>query len=527
MRHEAGGLVTAAVARYGDAVALTTESGSRRSSLTFRELGARANRLGSGVRRLGLQVGDRVGVLSHNRSEVVEAWLGFEAHGLVRVGLHSHFDMAVHAATITQLGVTAVLFDTRFTAAIDARRAEIGGVAHWIAIGPDAPPWAVPYESVLAGGEPDPPGIEVDDEDPAFVALTTGTTGTPKPWILTQRSWRGWIRQNVWHLDTLHDDGPALGPDDVNLHVHALQWATGGQTLYPYLLRGARTVVLDDSTFDPAAIVDTIERERVTGVLIPAPMLPPILDLIEARPGFTHRLDRVVIFFATPELLQRVTDVLGPVWCHGFGSTEQGAVTTRLRAADATSPERLASVGRPASPFLEVAVADPEGRRLAPGEVGEIVVRSEMSNSTYWEMPERTEAAFLAGGWFRTEDIGYQDADGFLYYLDRAKDRIDTDEGVVYPHLVESVVLRHPAVANCGAVGLELDGTRAVVVAVELRPGVAAAAELAEEIRAVAVNGLAKGRPARVVVVEALPTVLGGAKVQREVLRDQLIEAGS
>ena len=523
MRYEAGGLVTAAVVANGDAVALTTESGSS----TFRELGARANRLGDGLRRLGSEIGDRIGVLSHNRSEVVEAWIGLEAHGLVRVGLHSHFDMAVHVATIGQLGVTAVLFDTRFTAAIDRHRSELGGVRRWIAIGADAPAWAVPYEDVVATGDPRPPALDVDEGDTAFVALTTGTTGAPKPWNFTHRSWRGWIKQNTWHFDTFHDDGPAVGPGDVNLHVHALQWATGGQALYPYLLRGARTVVMDDSGFDPVAIVDTIEREQVTGMLIPAPMLPPVLDLIESRPDFRHRLRRVVVFFATPEILQRVTAVLGPVWCHGFGSTEQGAVTTRLRCADATTPERLASVGRPGSPFLEIAVVDPDGRRLGPGEVGEIVVRGEMSDSSYWEMPERTAAAFLPGGWFRPEDIGYQDEDGFLYYLDRAKDRIDTAEGVVYPHLVESVVLRHPAVANCGAVGLDLDGHRAVVVAVELRPDVVATDELTEEIRSAAGAGLAAGRPARVVVVEALPTVLGGAKVQREVLRDQLIAAGS
>lgn len=518
MRCEAGALVAAAAAVHSDAVALTSEAGT----LSFRELSARANRLGSGLRRLGLDVGDRVGVLSHNRAEVVEAWLGCEAHGLVRVVLHSHFDMPVHVDTLSHVGASAVIFDTRFAAAVAEQRSNLPDVRLWVAIGPDAPTWSVSYEQVIADGSAEPARLDVDEDDPVFIQLTTGTTGKPKPWVFTHRSWRGWIRQNLLHLDTFHDHGPAVGPDDVNLHIHALQWATGAQTLYPYLLRGARTVMVDDSSFEPSVIVDTIKREGVTGVLVPGPMLPPILDEIESRSEFGHRLRRVVIFFATPELLTRAGDVLGPVWCHGFGSTEQGAVTTRLRCADATSPQRLESVGRPGSPFLEIALVDPDGKHLPAGQVGEIVVRSEMSNSTYWNLPERTDAAFLPGGWFRPEDIGYQDEDGFLYYLDRAKDQIDTDDGVVYPHLVESVVLRHPAVANCGAVGLDIDGHRAVVVAVTLKPDTDDPGRTADQIREMAAQDLDRGLPERVIVVDELPTVLGGAKVQREVLRDRL-----
>jgi len=77
-----------------------------------------------------------------------------------------------------------------------------------------------------------------------------------------------------------------------------------------------------------------------------------------------------------------------------------------------------------------------------------------MSAGSYWGLPEKTEESFFAGGWFRPNDIGYIDDDGFLYYLDRAKDRITTAAGVVYPHVVEAVLLRHPSVSNCGVVGL-------------------------------------------------------------------------
>jgi acyl-CoA synthetase (AMP-forming)/AMP-acid ligase II len=99
-------------------------------------------------------------------------------------------------------------------------------------------------------------------------------------------------------------------------------------------------------------------------------------------------------------------------------------------------------------------VLDPHGRALPAGEVGEIAVRSAMSTSSYWNLPGKTVESFFPGDWFRPSDIGYLDDEGFLYYLDRATDRIETAAGTVYPHVVESVVLRHSAVANCGVVGV-------------------------------------------------------------------------
>jgi hypothetical protein len=127
------------------------------------------------------------------------------------------------------------------------------------------------------------------------------------------------VAHNLSHLDTMFSSHVCA--EDVNLHVHALQWASGAQTLLPYMLRGARTVILDESVFDPAAVVDALADEQVTGALIPGPMLTAILDAIEQRGSFRHRIRRLVTLFATPEQLERTTELLGgPVWsrtrCH-------------------------------------------------------------------------------------------------------------------------------------------------------------------------------------------------------------------
>ena len=525
MKVEAGALARLAALWHGPRTALTSAQGSQ----TFAELNAAANRIGSGALALGLERGDRVGVLAYNRAEVAEAWLGFEKHNLVRVVLHSHFDMAVHANTLEQVGAAAVVFDTRFAEAVGSYRERLPSVRHYVAIGPDVPPWAVPYAEVSSAGSPQDILLDVDEDAPCFLQLTTGTTGNPKPWIKTYRSWQAVIDHNLHHLDTFGGGTPPIGLDDVNLHFHALQWATGFQTLYPYLVRGARTVLVDDVSFDPAAIVDALVAEGATGTFMPGPLLGPVLDEVERRGGVDHRLRRIVVFFGTPDLLTRTTRVLGPVWAHGFGSTEQGASTTRLLPAEADErPSRLESVGRHCSPFFELAIMDSEGRRLPAGEIGEIAVRSAMSEGSYWGLPEATKRAFFPSGWFRPYDVGHIDDEGYLYYADRAGDAIATAAGMVYPHLVEQAVLSHPAVANCGVVGVGEAGAQEVVAAVLLKAGTEAGDDLADAILAYVHPQLREHeRPARAVVVEELPTVLGGAKVQRAALRERLAGAPS
>jgi acyl-coenzyme A synthetase/AMP-(fatty) acid ligase len=522
MKVEAGGHTRRALQRFGDRVAVSAPQGS----LSFRELDRQSNSVGAALVEMGASAGDRVGILSHNRLEVVPLWLGLEKRGLVRVVLHSHFDMAIHVGTLEQVQATVLIFDVRFADAVNQRRRDMKSVKHFVAMGGNPPEWATPY-ATLARGDDTEPRIDVDENAACFIQLTTGTTGSPKPWIATHRSWRAVIANNLDHLDSMRAGLPAIGAGDVNLHFHALQWAAGFQTLYPYMLRGARTVLLDDSGFDPGQIVDAIVRERVTGALVPGPMLGPILDVVDQRGGIDHALRRMVIFFATPDLLRRVSKTLGPVWCHGFGSTEQGAPTTRLTADDVAGDERrIDSVGRGASAFFEVAVMDDAGRPQPARRAGEIVVRSAMSTSQYWQMPDKTRSSYFPGDWFRTGDVGYLDEDGFLFYLDRDKDKIVTAAGVVYPHVIETALLRHPSVANCGVVGLGDSSRQSVVAGVLLKSGTAPSPTLAKEILSTATSGLLEHeRPVRVVFVDELPTVLGGAKVQREVLQQRIRSA--
>lgn len=525
MRVEAGSLSRIAALWFGPRTALTAVAGDRTvREMTFSELNAEGNRFGSGMLALGIERGDRVGVLTYNVPAIFPIWLGSEKHNLVRAVLHTHFGMDDHVWSLNHIEATALVFDTRFTSDVEASRDQLTSVRQFVAIGPDTPAWATSYADVLAAGSPEEPYLDVDEDAPCFLQLTSGTTGHPKPWIKTYRSWQAVIDHNLHHFDTFGPDVPALGPDDVNLHFHALQWAAGFQTLYPYLIRGARSVLLDDATFDAGRVIDTMLREGVTGTFAPAPLWGPILDEVARRGGIEHQLRRVVIFFGSAGILDRTTELLGPIWAHGFGSTEQGAITTRLLPSDLEgNPQRRHSVGRSGGPFFEVAIKDADGRTLGPNETGEICVRSAMSLGSYWALPELTANASFPGDWFRPSDLGYLDDDGFLYYSDRAGDTITTTHGAVYPHLVEAAITRHGAVHNCGVVGIGEAGAQVPIAVVKLKPGYSPSDELAEEIKASIVSELKQHElPARIEFRDELPTVLGGAKVQRSQLREQL-----
>jgi acyl-CoA synthetase (AMP-forming)/AMP-acid ligase II len=529
MRKEAGALVRVAADWYGDATAFVY----RDRSMSFREINRRANLLGSGLLARGLSHGDRVGVLAFNTPELVECWFGMEKHNLVRAVLHTHFPIEVHAGSLREIGARALVFDADLAEQVASIREQISGVALFVCIGPSdrCPVWATPYEAIIAAGADAEPRIQLEEDTPVHIQYTSGTTGVPKPWVMTNRSWQFVIETNYSHFNTAIEQ--SLSRDDVNMHFHPLQWASGFQTLYPYFIHGCKSVLVDDREFIPDEVLRTIEAHRVSGTFIPGPHLIQLLDSPTLSAYDYSSLRRVVLFFVNTDLIDRARRAFGECMINGFGSTEQGAVTARLTPREyrqflASDPRRCEAMGRPASPFVEIRIVDNEGGEVAPGELGEIVVRSPMSTSSYWDRPDLTRDAFLPDDWFRPGDIGWMDSEGYLYYGDRAKDRIQSAAGdIVYPHAVETVLLQHAAVANAGVVGLPDGDGEKVVACVLVKSLDARTDQVIEELVVACRDRLRPAEvPERIVFVDELPTVLGGAKVQRSELRARLIAAG-
>jgi len=218
-----------------------------------------------------------------------------------------------------------------------------------------------------------------------------------------------------------------------------------------------------------------------------------------------------------PELIRRTREVLpGVRLVQGYGLSETGFLTA-LRN-DEHVGQRLTSCGRPAR-GIEVRVVDGSGAEVKAGEAGELIARGANVMRGYWNNPKETAQAFL-DGWFRTGDVGRQDADGFFYILDRLKDMIVTGGENVYSGEVEAVIYEHPAVLEAAVFGIpDPKWGELVAACVELKPGkILSGDELIDHCR----RSLANYKvPRRVEFSDTELPKSGTGKILKRVLRER------
>jgi fatty-acyl-CoA synthase len=249
-----------------------------------------------------------------------------------------------------------------------------------------------------------------------------------------------------------------------------------GVLCFPIMALGGEIVVMPKP--DLTEFLALIGEHRVTHTFLP----PTLIYMLLGHPDLASTaLQSLQCFWygAAPmsaARLEEAIEKIGPVMAQLFGQTEAPMMISMLAPADHFNADgsvargRLASAGR-AAPLVTVAVMDDRGRLLPAGERGEIVVRSSLVMAGYYKNPSATaEAARF--GWHHTGDVGYLDADNYLYIVDRAKDMIITGGFNVYSAEVEQVLMQHPAIRDCAVVGLPDDkwGERITAV-LQLQPG--------------------------------------------------------
>jgi len=285
------------------------------------------------------------------------------------------------------------------------------------------------------------------------------------------------------------------------------------------VMKGGALVVLPK--FDPAEVLATIERERITATMLVPSMLYALLDHPDSRTRDLSSLETVYYGASAinPVRLAEAIDRFGLVFAQYYGQSEAPMVISYLARRDHT-PERLSSCGRP-SAWLRSALLDDDGKPVAPGEPGEICVAGPVLASGYWQLPEATAEAFR-DGWLRTGDVARADADGFWYIVDRTKDMIVTGGFNVFPREVEDVIATHPAVAQVAVIGTpdEKFG-EAVTALVVLREGASLTDDLVAEIQAAVKEKKGSVQaPKQVLAVDAIP-LTGLGKPDKKALRAQ------
>lgn len=359
-------------------------------------------------------------------------------------------------------------------------------------------------------GDSDPEGAAGGD-DTAMIIYTSGTTGHPKGAMIAHRNF-------VRHCDLDRaPDWMGVALDEICLVVLPLFHVGGLELLLRPLFAGATVVLHRD--VDIVAILEDIERYHVTMT----GLVPTALHMLLQHPrseGCDFSSLRKFLYGAAPITVGLLKEGLDRMKCdfiQSYGMTEANGVVVMLAPEDhhdRDSP-RLRSAGRPTF-GAEIRVVDGDGIDVAPGTVGEILVRSSGIMKGYWDRPEATAEAIDAEGWLRSGDAGYIDADGYVYVSDRVKDMICSGGENIYPAEVENAIYGHPAVAEVAVVGVPDsrwgETVRAVVVA---KPG---AHVEADDVIAWARERIAGYKvPRSIEVVDALPKNASGKVLRREV----------
>ena len=482
------------------------------TTTTYGQMAARVAALAAGLAERDIGRGDVVGLLSYNCPEMLEAIFAANHLGAIAMPINWRLAAPEVRYILDHSEAKALVCDEACvpladdaTKDLESRllRACVAGAA------PDG--WTALAEIRSLGdaaGSVAPALTTVDDVH--RLMYTSGTTGHPKGVMLTHAN-LAW--KNLAHIVefgfTGADLGLACGP---LYHVGALDLTT------TTLIAAGATVIIHRQ-FDAAAVVDELERSRVSTVWL----APAMVNAIMALPGVEERdLSSVRVIINGGEkmpipLIERIQRTFPAAWfADAYGLTETVSGDTFLDRDSIIT--KLGSVGRPCL-HLELDIWDEQGRPVAPGERGEIVLRGPKVFAGYWRDEAATAKAF-AGGWFHTGDIGVRDEDGYLFIVDRLKDMIVSGGENIAGSEVERVLYEHDAVSEVAVVARPHERWGEVPVAfVALREGAAVTAdELVEHCRA----RLAKYKvPKDVIFVDALPRNPSG-KVLKRALRSQV-----
>jgi acyl-CoA synthetase (AMP-forming)/AMP-acid ligase II len=423
---------------------IATIHGERRHS--YREFAARVARFAGGLRNIGLQPGDRVGMLSLNSDIFLEYIIGTLWAGGIANPINIRWAEAEILASLDDSGTRLMLVDDMFLPVAEALRLRLGSALQCIYTGTGAPPpGMISYEALLAESP------AVDDafrhgDDPALLLYTGGTTGRPKGVVFSHTN----MASAALAMRLASGTGP------IYLHAAPMFHMGDIQMMFAHFLGGGTHVALP--CFDPLKAIIMIGQERVSDVLL----APTMMNMIISHPEFSkHDLSSLSQLFygtspITGALLDRAIQAFPSAsFVQGFGMTET-AISTMLPAYYHTPAGRaegkLRSAGR-ACAHTEIKIIGADGAELPAGQVGEIAIRGPSVMLGYWNKPEET-ASVLRCGWMHTGDGGYQDEDGFLFIVDRLKDMIVTGGENVYSGEVENAISQHPSVAACAVIAV-------------------------------------------------------------------------
>ena len=496
--------------RIPERAALVEPGGKTR---TFGQHAQRVFQLADALRRRGCRRGDRVAILSRNCAEYLEIYGACEVAGFIAAPINYRLT----APEIVEIGNNAapafLFYAGEFANTVAMARTALTTAPQPVQIGGDnAPVEAAPYEDFIANGAAAPPAELPPAKAPVYIVHTSGTTGKPRGAALDQGSQYGTAQAIGNAAGIAATDRFLLAQPLFHVGAKFLQLA--------HHLQGAAIHLRQE--FSPAGVWEALRTEGITTLQL----VPAMIEMLLADAGAKGRAPSQVktIFYSTAPireaLLRKALQVFGPVFIQQYGSTEGGAVSNLAKRqhqpdGSAAQQRRLLSAGQ-VDAGVELKILTSAGNPAGVGEAGEILVRHPNLMQGYWNDSQAT-AEVLKDGWLAMGDIGYLDAQGFLFIIDRKKDLIISGGENIHPREVERALERHEAVKQCAVIGIPDERWgEAVCACVVLNEGHGATAdELVEHCRKLIAS---YKKPKKIAFMEALPRLAMG-KVDKPSLR--------
>ncbi len=416
---------------------------SRGKSTTYGELREQVGALRGGLVGLGLEPGDRVGIIAANNWYFVVSYLAVLGAGCVAVPINPSSPAPEVQQELAAIGARAIIAGPSAKAAVTGLdRTALPALEIVIAARLGDVPGGVPLDDLLSAGPV--PVVEREAGDLAVLIFTSGTAGSPKAAMLTHGNLLSNLEQCQAH------PGQHQGPDDVTLGVLPFSHIFGLNVVLGLSFMAGASVLLVER-FDPQSALESVGAHAVSVIAGVPTMWSAWGTLPGTPPGAMARV-RIATSGAAkldPQVQRAIHERFGIDIQEGYGLTEASPVVTS--GTGFTAPE--GSIGVPL-PGIEVRLVDAGGEDALVGDAGEIWVRGPNVFGGYWNDPEASGAALTDDGWLRTGDIAVVDDDGFLYLVDRVKDIIIVSGFNVYPAEVEDVIASHPAVEQADVIGV-------------------------------------------------------------------------